>query len=184
MGVPFTTVADHLRRANEAGLAWPLPDGLDDAALEALLFPRTGPGHGPARAGLRVHRSSGGPGVTLMLLWLEYKEAIPTATATASSVFTTGSCSATWTWSCARSTGPVRSSSSTSPARGSPSTTGHRRAAIEAELFVAVLGASNYLYAEAFPPRSCPTGSPAHVHAFEFFGAVPRSWCPTTCARG
>ena len=45
---PFTTVADHVRRANEAGLSWPLPDDLDDAALEALLFPK-----GPAPAKVR-----------------------------------------------------------------------------------------------------------------------------------
>jgi hypothetical protein len=38
LGLPHTTVADHLRRAAEAGLSWPLPEDLDDAALEAALF--------------------------------------------------------------------------------------------------------------------------------------------------
>ncbi len=60
-----------------------------------------------------------------------------------------------------------------------------RRAVIDhAELFVAVLGASNYLYAEALPSQELPHSIAAHVHAFEFFGAVPRLVVPTTCARG
>jgi hypothetical protein len=49
LGIPFTTVADHLRRAGEAGLSRPLPDGLDDAALEAVLFARE-PALGPTHA--------------------------------------------------------------------------------------------------------------------------------------
>ena len=38
-GVPLTTVNDYLGRAASAGLKWPLPDDLDDAGLEALLYP-------------------------------------------------------------------------------------------------------------------------------------------------
>jgi transposase len=36
--VPYTTVADYLRRARAAGLTWPLPVGLDDDALDDALF--------------------------------------------------------------------------------------------------------------------------------------------------
>ena len=72
LGVPFTTVADHVRRAKMAGLTWPLADDLDDAALEALLFTKV-----PAPPGDRrplpdwaeVHKELRRPGVTLMLLW-------------------------------------------------------------------------------------------------------------------
>src|SRR5215471_4292515 len=35
-------VAEYLRRAQQAGVAWPLPEGLDDTDLEAQLFPVTG----------------------------------------------------------------------------------------------------------------------------------------------
>ncbi len=38
LGVPHTTVVDHLRRAAAAGLGWPLPEEMSDAALEAVLF--------------------------------------------------------------------------------------------------------------------------------------------------
>ncbi len=48
----------------------------------------------------------------------------------------------------------------------------------EAELFVAVLGASNYTYAEALPSQELPHWIAAHVRTFEFFGAVPRILVP------
>jgi transposase len=44
----------------------------------------------------------------------------------------------------------------------------------EAELFVAVLGASNYMYAEAFPSQELPHWIAGHVHAFEFFAGCPQ----------
>jgi transposase len=52
-----------------------------------------------------------------------------------------------------------------------------------AQLFVAVLGASNYTYAQAVPSQALPHWTSAHVAAFEFFGGVPAILAPTTCAR-
>src|SRR5580693_4035840 len=43
LGVARSTVSDHLRRSEKAGLSWPLPDDLSDSALEQLLFPRPSP---------------------------------------------------------------------------------------------------------------------------------------------
>ena len=60
-----------------------------------------------------------------------------------------------------------------------------KRAVIDhAELFVAVLGASNYLYAEALPSQGLPHWIAAHVHAFEFFGAVPKLVVPDNLRSG
>src|SRR6202049_4301463 len=39
LGVGATSAGDCIRRARRAGLAWPLPEDLDDEALEARLFP-------------------------------------------------------------------------------------------------------------------------------------------------
>src|SRR5687767_14378295 len=72
--VGLGTVAEYLGRARHHGLTWPLPEELDDAALKALLFPR------PADSGVlkplpefgSIHQELKRPGVTLMLLWLEY----------------------------------------------------------------------------------------------------------------
>ena len=38
-GIGRPTDAEYLRRAQEAGVRWPLPADLDDARLERLLFP-------------------------------------------------------------------------------------------------------------------------------------------------
>jgi transposase len=80
VGVPFTTAGDQLRRAMAAGLSWPLPEAMSDAELEAALFRRdpVPPAESrPLPDWHHVHRELRRPGVTLMLLWLEYREAHP-----------------------------------------------------------------------------------------------------------
>jgi len=44
----------------------------------------------------------------------------------------------------------------------------------EAEIFVAVLGASGFTYAEATWTQALPDWIGAHVRMFNFFGGVPR----------
>ncbi len=51
MSLSNGSVNSCLQRARMAGLGWPLPDGLDDAALERLLFP---PAAAPDAAGARA----------------------------------------------------------------------------------------------------------------------------------
>ncbi len=50
--------------------------------------------------------------------------------------------------------------------------------ALRAELFVAVLGDSSYLYTEAVGSQDLQSFVAAHVHAFGFFGAVPKVLVP------
>ena len=80
LGIANSTVSDYARRASAAGLSWPLPEGLDDAALEAALFPPAPPSgvRRPVPDWDRVHRElQRHKGVTLELLWLEYREVHP-----------------------------------------------------------------------------------------------------------
>ena len=58
-----------------AGLAWPLPSELSDGALEAKLFPKARPflTNPPVPDWAAIHMELKGKGVTLQLLWLEYK---------------------------------------------------------------------------------------------------------------
>jgi hypothetical protein len=80
LGIPFTTVSDHLRRAKSAGVSWPLPDEMDDAALEAALFrkdPTPPTEMRPVPDWHEVNSELRRPGVTLMLLWVEYRERHP-----------------------------------------------------------------------------------------------------------
>ena len=79
LGVSSSTVGDYLRRAEVAGLEWPLPDSVDDAGLERRLFPAPPPSgtSRPLPAWSEVHQELRRKGVTLSLLWQEYKETHP-----------------------------------------------------------------------------------------------------------
>ena len=92
-GVPLTTVNDYLGRAASAGLKWPLPGDLDDAGLEALLYPSVVASvvTRPVPDWQRVHTELRRKSVTLQLLcgWSTGR-LTRTGTATASSPTCTG----------------------------------------------------------------------------------------------
>ena len=187
LGVPFTTVGDHVRRAHGRAVRGRCPTTSTTSPWRRCCS-RGGPAPVPDRPlpdWSGVHRELRRPGVTLMLVWHEYRGNTPTATATASSAPTTGPSPAGSICRCARSTRPARSCSSTSPGRRLPIY--DRRSgevAIEAELFVAVLGASNYLYAEAIASQRLEHWIGAHVHCLRSARArCPGSWCATTFGR-
>ncbi len=174
--MPFTTVGDHLRRAKAAGLTWPLPEGLDDDALEALLFSTEAPPTvvRPLPEWAKVHVELRRPHVTLMLLWLEHREAFPEAHAY--SQF----CELYRRWR--RHVDVVMRQDHKAGEKLFVDFPGHRipiydertgELAFEAELFVAVLGASSYLYAEAVRSQELLHWVSAHVHAFEALGGCP-----------
>jgi len=79
IGASPTTVSEYVRRAKAAGLGYPLPEGLDDSALELRLLP-------PVVASdvvrtetdwVWAHREMRKKSVTLELLWQEYKAIHP-----------------------------------------------------------------------------------------------------------
>jgi hypothetical protein len=74
------TVYEYVRRARDAGLAWPLPEQLTDEALERLLFPpppRIASNQRPLPDWETVGKELRRKGVTLLLLWYEYRAAHP-----------------------------------------------------------------------------------------------------------
>ena len=81
LGVARSTVQDNLKRAAAAGLSWPLPGELTDDAIENRLFARAGVKQGVRRrpepnwAELAVELRK--PGVTLLILWEEYRAVHP-----------------------------------------------------------------------------------------------------------
>ena len=80
VGVARSTVAEYLRRADAAGVSWPLPAELDEEALEALLFPKVEPtAERPVPDWAEVHKQlrSRRNHVTLRLLWLEWRAQHP-----------------------------------------------------------------------------------------------------------
>ena len=79
-GVGLGTITAYLQRAQAADLTWPVPADLDDAALEARLFTRPAAPPSSARAlpdWPALHQELKKPGVTLMLLWHEYRAQQP-----------------------------------------------------------------------------------------------------------
>jgi len=175
-GVPPATIADHLLRARAAGLGWPLPADLDDAQLEARLFARPEPP--PARRSRplpdwpTVRRELRRKGVTLELLWLEYRRDHPDGYGR--SWF----CGAYRQW--AGRLDLVMRQEHRAGERLFVDWAGQTLPIVDpdtgevrqASLFVAVLGASSYTYAEAFASQALPDWIAGHVHAFSFFGGA------------
>jgi transposase len=184
-----STVSEYLSRAAAAGLSWPLEEGMDEAMLERLLFApelpvattgRPVPDWADIHAELRSRKS-----VTLTLLWEEYKACYPEGGYQYSQF-----CELYGRWRgsldvCMRQehragekmfidycgqTVPV-----TDPE------TGEIR---EAEIFVAVLGASSYTYAEATWSQSLPDWIGSHQRAFEYFGGVTELLIPDNLRSG
>src|SRR5437764_10200325 len=81
VGVAPSTVRLTLQRLAAAGLGWPLPAELTDAALEARLFTAVGKKQGHRRRAepdwTAVHRELKRKHVTLSILWEEYIERDP-----------------------------------------------------------------------------------------------------------
>src|SRR6266404_7222511 len=71
LGLSQAAVSGYLSRARAASLVWPLPEDLDDAQLEALLFPlppAIASDQRPMPDWAWVHRELRRPDVTLALL--------------------------------------------------------------------------------------------------------------------
>ena len=181
-----TTVADYLRRAQLAGLTWPLAEGLTERALEAALFPPSLSSRvkRPEPDWAAVHRQVGRAGVTLDLLWQEYRAEHP-----AGYQYSTF-CERYRAFAQAL---PVTLRQSHAPGERlfldySGQTvavvdvdTGEERAA---QIFVAVLGASNYTYVEATWTQGLADWLGAHVRCFDFLGGVPALLVPDNLKSG
>jgi transposase len=181
IGAASSTVAEYLRRFAEAGLSWPLSAGLSEAELEAKLFPPAPDVPGAERAEpdwTALHAEMRRPGVTLMLLWQEYRASHPQGFG--------------YSWFCehyrtwvgrldlvmrqehrAGEKLFVDFAGHTVPITDRDS--GEMR---PASIFVAVLGASNYTYAEATWGEGLPEWIGAHVRCFTFLQGVPEVVIP------
>lgn len=173
LGLPFTTVGDHVRRAVAAGLSWPLPDGLSDHDLEQLLFPPPVPSNvtRPMPDFAYVHRELRRKGVTLELLWLEYRELHPDGYGYTQFVHHYRVFKGRVDLVMRQVHRAGEKLFVDFPGMRIPihdNKTGE--VILWAELFVAVAGASNYLFAEALPSQELMHWVAAHVHAFEAMG--------------
>lgn len=169
------TVSDYLTRAAAAGLAWPLPDELDDARLDALLFPVASGRYTrkPEPEWAQVHQDMMRPGATLHVLHEEYLAEYPDG------MSYSHFCQRYRDWSQTLRSymrQPHKAGERVFVDYAGPTmpvhdlTTGEIR---RAQIFVGVLGASVYTYAEAGWSQRLPDWIAAHTRMFEFFGGVP-----------
>ena len=71
-GLARSTVSDYVGRARAAGLGWPLPEGMDEERLTALLFPVRRERQKAQRSQpdlIYMRNEMRGQHVTLQLLW-------------------------------------------------------------------------------------------------------------------
>jgi transposase len=175
------TVSGCLLRAKVVGLGWPLEPEMDDTALENLLYPVPDAGRAPrAEPDFEtIHKEMRRKGVTLQLLWQEYKLDHPDDGYQYSRF-----CERYKRWrgdldvvmrQRHRAGEKMFSDFSGDGIPVFDRETGEVR---QAELFVAVLGASCYTYAEAFETQQLPDWVAGHIHAYEYFGGVPEITVP------
>ena len=79
-GIGKTAAAEYVHRAAVIGVTWPVPEAMSDAELELGLFPVGGSGSAASRAAIdwpAVQVELKRRGVTLLLLWQEYRAEHP-----------------------------------------------------------------------------------------------------------
>jgi transposase len=185
--IPRSSVANYITRAKKVGIfSWPLSPDLSNEALEALLFPPTPlpvvvsdknlPNFSWIHEELRRHKH-----VTLQLLWNEYKETNPEGLQ--------------YSWFCesyrrwARKLDVVLRQEYRAGDKMFVDHAGQTVPIVnpqtgevhQAVIFVAVLGASNYTYAEATWKKDLAAWIGSHTRAVEFFkgvtvAVIPDNW--------
>jgi transposase len=188
VGISASTAQGYLQRAKQAGVIWPLPDDLDAVTLEARLFQRDAETYRPGRPEpdwLEVHRErKRGKHVTLQLLWLEYRQVYPNGWGY------TQFCSHYHRW--LERQDVVMRLEYPAGERLFVDFCGDTLAITEAEtgeiwqaqVFVASLAASGYMYVEATGSQELAAWLGAHVNALEFYGAAPRIIVPDNLKSG
>jgi transposase len=180
------TVREYLGRAAEAGLSWPLPEGITEEEIEGRLFPRE-----PISVRKEsepnwsdIHRELRKKGVTRGLLWEEYRLGAPRG------YHYSQFCERYRRWT------KVLTPVLRMPHKAGekmfvdyagvtvPYTereTGEKR---EAAVFVAALGASSLTYAEAQASEELANWIGGHVRAFEYFGGITEAVVPDNTKTG
>ena len=153
------TIADVLDKAKKAGISWPLGEDITNEMIQELLFPGkyalACPYTQPDFP--EIHRELAKKGVTLTLLWEEY--CVKVRDSGGIPYMYTQFCEKYRRWARVTITGEVE----------------------PAYIFVAVLPCSWYTYVEVCGDMKTENWLLCHVHAFNYFGGVPRLLIPDNC---
>jgi transposase len=186
LGISVGAISATLGRAQAASLDWAGVEALSEAELEARLYGEGGSGSAPRPLPdwAAVHTERQRRGVTLALLHLEYREQHPEGYGY------TQFCEHYRRW-CQRRRLSMRQIHRAGEkmfvdyAGDTVDVIDRRTGEVrKAQIFVAVLGASNATFAEATWDQSLPNWIESHVRAFEFFGGVPEIVVPDNLRSG
>ena len=179
--LPASTVGDYLKRAERAGLSWPLPEewteeqiwerllGVSDCSPEV---PQALPDWA------HLHEELRRPSVTLRLLWQEYRQNHPDGYGYSRFCELYDRWEGTLDPVLRQVHPPGEKMFVDWAGQTIPIYTSTDGTAASAFLFVAVLGASNKTFAEAFPNQKLASWITAHTHAYAFFGGVSKVTVP------
>ncbi len=187
--VSRSTVADYLMKAKAAGISWPEALALTDTQIEERLFPvkripssvkRPEPDYEYIYNQVRTYRKFN---LTLVQLWLEYKEKHPDGYQY--SQF----CDLYRRWRgkldyCMRQEHRAGEKAFIDYSDGLSILDLATGELILTQLFLAVWGASNYTYAEATLSQTLPEWIGAHRRSLEYFSCVPRVLVPDNLKSG
>ena len=187
LGVGESTVRRYVRRAERAGLEWPLPPELGDADLESRFFPPP-PAAGASRPvpdWAEVQRELRRKGVTLQLLWLEYRAAHPE-----DGYQYTQFCEHYRRWR--GRLDPVLRQEHRAGEKVFVDYAGQTMPVVDtatgeirdAQIYVGVLGASNLTFVEATWTQTLPDWIGSHVHMFSYFGGSTSAIVPDNLRSG
>lgn len=182
-----STVGDYVVRARRAGLVWPLAEEQSEEELYQQLFPEVKKPkmvERPQPNWKQVHRDLARQGVTLQLLWQEYRGSHPDGYGYTQfrEYYQRWNQTHTTSMRLPHKGGEVlevdyagMSVPITNPETGEVS---------QAVVFVATLPASSYTYAEVQPSQELQHWLAGHVRAFAFFGGVPKILRPDNLKTG
>jgi len=187
LGISHVTVGRYVSRAKEAGFAHATIEQMDDLTLRRLFkscdiaqtktsYPQPDWGY--------IHQELKKRSVTLQLLWQEYKSVYPEG------YQSTQFCELYSRWK--RRLSPSLYQVHRAGEKMFVDYAGHTIPIVnrytgdikQAEIFVAVLGASNYTYSEATRDQSMPNWIGSHTRAFEYFEGVPEVIVPDNLKSG
>ncbi len=174
--IGYGTVSNYLGRARKAGLSWPLPEGMGERELGTALFPQPKGGRvsdfvAPDFPTLQHELKT--KGMTLLLLWQEYREAHPDDGYSYSHFCHRYN---DWIGTLKRSMRQVHVAGEKCFVDYAGKTVPIVNAATgefdSAQIFVAVLGASGYTFAHASLSQTEADWIHSHNAAFAFFGGI------------
>jgi len=185
LNISVGTISDYLSRAKAAGISWPLPPISEDALHEKLFLPTLNPTTKKTPPDWEwAHRELRKKGVTLLLLWREYREIYPDGYGY------TNFCNQYRAY--AKQLSPVMRQTHKAGEKIFVDYAGtkipwidpHTGEIHEAEIFVGALGASQRTFVEATATQSLPDWIQSHIHMFEAFGGVSEIVVPDNLKAG